>query len=41
MQDALILFFEDTKMAKEIPSALEKKYGGKPETYIQLLLEKI
>lgn len=39
MQDALILLFEDKKMAKEILGALEKKYGGKYDTYVQLLLE--
>lgn len=40
MQDDLIPLFEDIKMAKEILSALEQKYGGKYDTYVQLLLDK-
>ncbi len=40
MQDNLIPFYEDFKIAKEITDMLEDKYGPKFETYIQILLEK-
>ena len=40
MQDDLIPSFEDLKNAKEILNALEQKYGGKSNTYVQLLLKK-
>ncbi|KAM1500447.1 hypothetical protein ACFX10_023002 [Malus domestica] len=40
MEDKLIPLYEEYDSAKEIMDVLEKKYGPKSQTYIQLLLEK-
>ncbi|XP_050102770.1 uncharacterized protein LOC126582652 [Malus sylvestris] len=40
LEDKLIPLYEECDSIKEIMDVLEKKYGPKSQTYIQLLLEK-
>lgn len=40
MKDNIILLFGDNETAKELIKALEAKYGPRPDTHVQLLLDK-
>ena len=40
MKDNIILLFGDNETAKKLIEALEAKYGSRPNTHVQLLLDK-